>query len=140
MITSRDAVIILENNGFRVPNGGLDSYGEITYNGERVGTLYDDEIFIAVEFPNIRNKSYRDTKKQGSVKLSSKTARSDLKYCIQVLLKSLAAFEEDIRAKRVRNVQRYFQKKKEQLMNSMMGRLSDALNEVGTDFKYPKED
>lgn len=108
MITARDAAIILENNGFRVPNGGLDSYGEITYNGERVGTLYDDEIFIAVEFPNILNKSYRDTKKQGSVKLSSRTARSDLEYCIQVLLKSPAAFEEKIRDERVKKVIRYF--------------------------------
>jgi len=34
MITSRDAFMILDRNGFRVPNGG-DSYGEITYNGER---------------------------------------------------------------------------------------------------------
>lgn len=114
MITARDAAIILTLNGFRVPNGGLDSYGEITYtgeityNGERVGTLYDDEIFLAVEFPNIRNKSYRDTNKQGAVKLSSRTARSDLEYCIQVLLKAQAAFEEKIRNERVKNVKRYF--------------------------------
>ena len=140
MITARDAAIILTLNGFRVPNGALDSYGEITYNGERVGTLYDDKVYIASEFPHLRDNSYKDTKKQGSVKLSSRTARSDLKYCIQVLLKSQAALEEEIRAKRVRNVQRYFQKKKEQLMNSMMGRLSGALNEVGTYCKYPKED
>ena len=108
MITARDAFMILDKNGFRVPNGGLDSYGEITYNGERVGTLYEDEIYIALEFPHLRNKSYADTKKQGAVKLSSRTARSDLEYCIQVLFKSPAAFEEEIRVERVKKVRRYF--------------------------------
>lgn len=114
MITARDAAIILTLNGFRVPNGGLDSYGEITYNGERVGTLYDDEIFIASEFPHLRDNSYRDTKKQGAVKLSSKTARSDLKYCIQVLLKSPAALEEKIRAERVKKVRAYFDRNRDE--------------------------
>ncbi len=109
MITSRDAVIILEKNGFRIPNAGLDRFGEITYNGERVGTLYDDEIYIASEFPRLRNNSYADTKKQGSVKLSSRTARSDLEYCIQVLFKSPAAFEEEMRNERVKKVRRYFE-------------------------------
>ena len=44
------------------------------------------------------------------------------------------------RAKRVRNVQSDFQKKKEQYMKTMMGRLSDALNEVGTAFKELKDE
>jgi len=44
------------------------------------------------------------------------------------------------RAKRVRNVQQYFEKKKERYLRTMMGRLSDALNEVGTAFKELKED
>ena len=108
MITTRDAVMILDQNGFRVPNGGLDSYGEITYNGERVGTLYEDEIYIATEFPRLRNNSYKDTKKQGAIRLASRTARSDLEYCIQVLFKSPAAFEEEMRNERVKNVRRYF--------------------------------
>lgn len=108
MITSRDAFLILDKNGFRIPNAGLDRFGEITYNGERVGTLYEDEIYIASEFPHLRNKSYADTNKQGAVKLSSRTARSDLEYCIQVLFKSPAAFEEEIRDERVKKVKRYF--------------------------------
>lgn len=134
MITTRDAVIILDKNGFHVSNGGLDNYGEITYNGERVGTLYNDEVYIAAEFPHLRDNSYKDTKKQGAVKLSSRRARSDLEYCIQTLFKSPAAFEEELRAKRVYNVQRYFKKKKEKYMNTLADRLSDALNEVGTAF------
>lgn len=134
MITSRDAAIILDKNGFHVSNGGLDSYGEITYNDERVGTLYNDEIYLASEFPHLRDNSYKDTKKQGAVKLDSRTARHDLEYCIQTLFKSPAAFEKEIRAKRVYNVQRYFKKKKERYMNALADRLSDALNEVGTAF------
>lgn len=108
MITARDAAMILDKNGFRIPNAGLDRFGEITYNGERVGTLYADEVYIASEFPHLRDKSYKDTKKQGSVVLSSSTARSDLEYCIQVLFKSPAAFEEEIRNERVKKVRRYF--------------------------------
>lgn len=111
MITSRDSAMILDKNGFRISNSSLDGYGEITYSGERVGTLYEDEIYIASEFPHLRDKRYKDTKKH-SVKLSSRTARSDLEYCIQVLLKSKDAFEEEIRNERVYNVQRYFKKRK----------------------------
>lgn len=111
MITARDAFLILDKNGFRVTDG--DSYVEITYNGERVGTLYDDEIYIASESPHLRDNSYKDTKKH-RVNLSSRTARSDLEYCIQVLLKSPAAFEEKIRAERVKNVIRYFDRKRDE--------------------------
>lgn len=107
MITARDAAMILDKNGFRISNSGIDGYGEITYNGERVGTLYEDEVYIASEFPHLRDKRYKDTKKL-SAKLSSRTARSDLEYCIQVLFKSPAAFENEIRNERVKNVRRYF--------------------------------
>ena len=108
MITTRDAVMILDRNGFRIPNAGLDRFGEITYNGERVGTLYADEIYIASEFPHLRNNNYADTKKQGAIRLASRTARSDLNYCIQVLFESPARFEEELRNERVKNVKRYF--------------------------------
>ena len=89
MITPKDAIMILNRNGFRIPNG----FGEISYNDERVGTLYD-EIYIAVEFPHLRNGSYRNTKKHGAVWLGSRTARTDLNHCIHALLDSPAAFEE----------------------------------------------
>jgi hypothetical protein len=106
MITTRDAVMILEQNGFRITND--DSYGEIMYNDERVGTLYADEVYIASEFPHLRVNSYKYTKKQGAVRLDSSCARSDLEDCIQVLFKSPAAFEEEMRNERVKKVRRYF--------------------------------
>lgn len=49
-------------------------------------------------------------------------------------------FVDMTREKRVSNVRSYFEKKKEQFVRTMVERLSGALNEVGTDFKYPKED
>ena len=104
MITSKDAVKMLNQNGFRIPNG----FGEISYNDERVGTLYDDEIYIAVEFPHLRKGSYRNTKKQGAVGLGSCTAGTDLDHCIQVLLDSPAAFEEELRNERIKTVKSYF--------------------------------
>lgn len=108
MITTRDAVLILDRNGFRIPNAGLDRFGEITYNGERVGTLYEDEIYIASEFPSLRNNTYADTKKQGSIRLASRTARSELKNAIQLLFESPARFEQELRNERVKNVRHYF--------------------------------
>jgi hypothetical protein len=104
MITSKDAIKMLNQNGFRIPNG----WGAITYNGERVGTLYVDEIYIASEFPHLRKYSYRSTKKQEAVRLDSSCARSDLEDCIQVLFKSPAAFEEEMREERVKKVKSYF--------------------------------
>ena len=108
MITSRDAIMILNKNGFIILGYGIERFGEITYNGERVGTLYEDEIYIASEFPHLRNNSYADTNKQGAIKLASRTARSDLKHCIQVLFESPAAFEDEQRNERVKRVRRYF--------------------------------
>ena len=112
MITVSDAVTILERNGFTVPDYFIDRWVEITYNGERVGTLYLEEIYIASEFPHLRDNSYEDTKKQGAVRLYSRTARSDLEYCIQVLLKSPADFEEKIRDERAKQVRAYFNRRK----------------------------
>lgn len=108
MITVSDAVTILKRNGFTVPAYFIDHWVEITYNCERVGTLYSEEIYIASEFPHLSDNSYKDTKKQGTVRLYSRTARSDLEYCIQVLLKSPAAFEEKIRDERVKKIIQYF--------------------------------
>lgn len=107
MITTRDAIMILDRNGFHI-SGASQSYGEIMYNGERVGTMYQDEVYIASEFPHLRNNSYADTKKQGAVRLAARSARSDLEYCIQVLFKSPAAFEAELRNERVKKVRRYF--------------------------------
>ena len=108
MITTRDAVMILDRNGFRIPNAGLDRFGEITYNGERVGTLYADEIYIAREYPHLRNNTYADTEKQGAIRLASRTARSELESSIQVLFESPARFEQELRNERVKKVRRYF--------------------------------
>lgn len=49
-------------------------------------------------------------------------------------------FVDMTRAKRVHNIRRYFEKKKERYLTTMMGSLSDALNEDGTAFKDLKED
>lgn len=109
MITPKDAIMILEKKGFGIDFDVVqEDVGEITYNGERVGTLYEDEIYIASEFPHLRNNGYADTNKQGAIKLAFSTARSDLEHCIQVLFKSPAAFEEEMRKERVKKVRRYF--------------------------------
>ena len=108
MITTKDAVRILNRNGFRIPNNGFKRFGEIMYNSERVGTLYADEIYIATEFPRLRNNTYADTKKQGAIRLASRTARSELESSIRVLFDSPARFEAEMRNERVKNVRSYF--------------------------------
>ena len=109
MTTPKDAIMILKKNGFLIDFDIVrDDVGKITYNGERVGTLYEDEIYIASEFPHLRDNTYEDTEKQGSVRFASRCARSDLEDCIQVLFKSPAALEEEMRDERVKNVRRYF--------------------------------
>jgi hypothetical protein len=52
-------------------------------------------------------------------------------------LGSIPSFDEEkeLRAKRIYNVHQYFKEKKERYMMTMIGRLSDALDEVGTAFK-----
>lgn len=113
MIEQREAAKILVQNGFHIPHHGSDTYGTynvITYNDERVGSLYRDEIFLASEFPHLRNQRYADTKKN-KIKLDSRTARSDLEQCIQELFKSPALFEDELRKERAKKVSDYFIKR-----------------------------
>lgn len=109
MIETREAVQILEQYGFRIPYASFDTYSKILYNDERVGSLYRDQIYLASEFPHLRNQSYADTNKQGSIRLYSRTARSDLEQCIQVLFNSPALFEEEFRNERAKKVKEYFE-------------------------------
>ena len=111
MIETREAIQIFEQYGFRIPYSSFDTYSKILYNDERVGSLYRDEIYLASEFPQLRKQSYADTNKQASVRLASRTARSDLEQCIQVLFNSPALFEAELRNERAKKVKEYFEYK-----------------------------
>ena len=118
------------------------SYVSLYWRGEEIGNIYQREgnppvVHINAELAAVVGPNNPDAV---DIEIDREDWKDSVGAAVYHLQGSEERFVDMTRAKRVRNVQRYFQKKKEQLMNSMMGRLSGALNEVGTDFKYPKED
>lgn len=117
------------------------SYVSLYWRGEDIGNIYQSEgnppvVHINAELAAVVGPNPDAV----DIEIDREDWKDSVGAAVYHLQGSEERFVDMTRAKRVRNVQRYFQKKKEQLMNSMMGSLSGALNEVGTDFKYPKED
>ena len=118
------------------------SYVSLYWRGEEIGNIYQREgnppvVHINAELAAVVGPNNPDAV---DIEIDREDWKDSVGAAVYHLQGSEERFVDMTRAKRVRNVQRYFQKKKEQLMNSMMGRLSGALNEVGTYCKYPKED
>ena len=117
------------------------SYVSMYWRGEDIGNIHQSEgnppvVHINAELAAVVGPNPDAV----DIEIDREDWKDSVGAAVYHLQGSEERFVDMTRAKRVRNVQRYFQKKKEQLMNSMMGSLSGALNEVGTDFKYPKED
>lgn len=117
------------------------SYVSMFWRGEDVGNIYQSEgnppvVHINAELAAVVGPNPDAV----DIEIDREDWKDSVGAAVYHLQGSEERFVDMTRAKRVRNVQRYFEKKKERYMMTMMGRLSDALNEVGTAFKELKED
>ena len=119
------------------------SYVSLYWRGENVGNIYEHSsedshlsVHILADLASVAGP------KPDSVDIE--IYRDDWKETIDAAVYHLQGSEERFvdmtRAKRVRNVRRYFEKKKERYMMTIVDRLSETLNEVGTAFKELNED
>ena len=103
-MTEDYATAYLLQNGFEV------TVGQIYYKGERVGTTYMNEMFIAKTFPHLTNSPYHfiDKAEIRYVRDNEKI----LEQAVERLLDSPRRFEEELRNRRVNAVKRYFSKRR----------------------------
>lgn len=117
------------------------SYVSLYWRGEDIGNIHQSEgnppvvhinaDLVAVAGPN---------PDAVDIEIDREDWKDSVGAAFYHLQGSEERFVDMTRAKRVYNIQRYFKKKKERYMMTLMGRLEDALNEVGTAFKELKED
>ena len=117
------------------------SYASLHWRGEDVGNIHQSEgnppvVHINAELAAVAGPNPDAV----DIEIYREDWKDSVGAAVYHLQGSEERFVDMTRAKRVYNVQRYFKKKKEQYMKTMVERLSDALNEVGTAFKELKED
>lgn len=117
------------------------SYVSLYWRGEDVGNIHQSEgnppvVHINAELAAVVGPNPDAV----DIEIYREDWKDALDSAVYHLQGSEERFVDMTRAKRVHNIQRYFKKRKERYMMTLMGRLSDALNEVGTAFKELKED
>lgn len=98
------ATAYLLQNGFEV------TAGQIYYKGERVGTTYMNEMYMAKTFPHLTNSTYHFIEKEEIRYV--KDFEKILEQAVERLLDSPRRFEEEMRNSRVNEVKRYFSKRR----------------------------
>lgn len=117
------------------------SYVSLYWRGEDVGNIHQSEgnppvVHINAELAAVVGPNPDAV----DIEIDREDWKDSVGAAVYHLQGSEERFVDMTRAKRVHNIRRYFEKKKERYMMTLMGRLSDALNEVGTAFKELKED
>ena len=112
-MTQEDAMGILESQGFEFEDHDVEKWSGIFLFDERVGTLYDDEVYLAESIPSLFDGTYRTTSKS-CVKFNGRQGKEEkLQSAIDKLKNSLSAYDGEKRKQRVSLVKQYFQKRDE---------------------------
>lgn len=117
------------------------SYVSMYWRGEDIGNIYQSEgnppvVHINADLAAVAGPNPDSV----DIEIYREDWKESLDAAVYHLQGSEERFIDMTRAKRVYNVQRYFKKKKERYMMTMMGRLEDALNAVGTAFNELKDE
>ena len=117
------------------------SFVNLYWRGEEVGIIYErygsGNPKVVHIFADLKSVAGPDVDS-----LDIEISRDDWKETLGAAVYHLQGSEERFidmtKAKRVLNIRSYFKKRKELFMMTMFGRLTDALNGVGTAFKELK--
>jgi hypothetical protein len=116
------------------------SYVSLYWRGEDVGNIHQSEgnppvVHILADLAAVVGPNPDAV----DIEIDREDWKETLDDAVYHLQGSEERFVDMTRVKRVHNIQRYFEKKKERYMKTRIGRLSDALNEVGTAFNELEE-
>ena len=102
---------ILVEQGFEFEDPDVHKWPSIFLADERVGTMYDDEVYLAQHMPSIFD-GYQSTSKS-CIKFTESQAEEKLQSAIDRLKYSLREYEKEKRKQRVKRVKEYFQQRNE---------------------------
>lgn len=111
-MTPEEAKKILESQGFELEDPDIHKWPSIFLADERVGTMYDDEVYLAHHMPSLFDGNYQSTSKS-CIKFSESQDEEKLQSAIDRLKYSLKEYEKEKRKMRVKRVREYFREKYE---------------------------
>ena len=110
-MTPEEVMKILVEQGFEFEDPDVHKWPSIFLADERVGTMYDDEVYLAQHMPSIFD-GYQSTSKS-CIKFTESQAEEKLQSAIDRLKYSLREYEKEKRKQRVKRVKEYFQQRNE---------------------------
>lgn len=111
-MTPEEAKKILAEQGFEFEDPDVHKWPSIFLADERVGTIYDDEVYIAQHMPSLFDGNYQSTSKS-CIKFTECQVEEKLQSSIDRLKYSLREYEKEKRKQRVKRVQEYFKERNE---------------------------
>ena len=111
-MTPEEAKKILEEQGFEFEDPDVHKWPSIFLADERVGTMYDDEVYLAHHMPSLFDGNYQSTSKS-CIKFSESQEKEKLQSAIDKLKYSLREYEKEKRKQRLIRVQEYFKQRNE---------------------------
>lgn len=107
-MNTEEAMRILKSQGFEFEDPDVDKWPVRTFLAdERVGTIYDDEVYLAQRMPSLFDGNYQSTSKS-RIKFSESQEEEKLQSAIDKLKYSLREYEKEKRKQRLIRVQEYF--------------------------------
>lgn len=111
-MTPEVAKKVLEAQGFEFEDPDVQKWPAIFLADERVGTMYDDEVYLAQHMPSLFDGNYQSTSKS-CIKFSEGQGEEKLQSSIDNLKYSLREYEREKRKQRVKRVRDYFKGRNE---------------------------
>lgn len=111
-MTKEEVRHILLSNGLSLREVKSPDYTVIEHNGEAVGAIYDNSVYIAQNYPSLnigQSKSYANTKK--TIVMFTRPT-SMLEDALGFLFDSPKRIDREMRDSRIVNMKRYFDQKK----------------------------
>lgn len=111
-MTPEEAKKILEEQGFEFEDPDIHKWPSIFLVDERVGTIYDDEVYLAQHMPSLFDGNYQSTSKS-CINFTEGQGEEKLQSAIDRLKYSLKEYEKEKRKQRVKRVKEYFKGRNE---------------------------
>ena len=127
MVTQEKVAFILQKHGFSFKAVKSPDYFVLYHRGEVVGTLYDNDLYLAKQYPslNVEGNYYADAPKD---KIEFNIASEHrIIQAIEYLFDSPRRVPEERRQQRVENLRKYFSKKREEASLSDLLKRGDEL-------------
>lgn len=114
-MTPEEAKKILVEQGFEFEDPDVQKWPAIFLTDERVGTMYDDEVYLAQHMPSLFDGNYQSTSKTSKtcINFTEGQGEEKLQSAIDRLKYSLREYEKEKRKQRVKRVHEYFQQRNE---------------------------